>query len=60
MKNKPTPKQTMREFFAREDVKALQEIQKRTKYRSEENRKAYDDMVKLAEQIGAAHFFDGY
>lgn len=51
------PRQTMREFFAREDVKALQEIQKRNHPDSEAHRAATAQIEALAVEIGAAEFF---
>jgi len=52
------PSQTMREFFAREDVKELQEIQKRNHPDSIEHREATAKLRQLGEAIGAGEYFD--
>lgn len=54
------PTITQSEFFARDDIKALQDIQKRNAYGTPEHRKAFDDMKAIAATVGAAQFFGEY
>lgn len=53
-------KQSMREFFARPDVIALQEIQKRNPHGSQAHREAFNQIKTLAAQVGAAKFIGEY
>lgn len=57
METKTTPKQTMREFFAREDVRDLQNIQKRNSPESLEHSNAIAEIERLAAEVGAAEYF---
>lgn len=50
----------MRDFFAREDVQALQAVQKTSRYGSVQHRKAFESMKALALEVGAAQFFGEY
>lgn len=51
------PKQTMSDFFARDDVKALQDIQKRNSPNSKQWKTAERNIRALASEIGAENFF---
>jgi hypothetical protein len=51
------PSQSMREFFAREDVRALQDVQKRNHPDSPEHKRATAEMERLAGLIGAKAYF---
>ena len=53
-------KQSQSEFFARADVRAQQEIQKRNRYGSKAHRDAYNELVRLAKAIGAEKYFGSY
>lgn len=55
---KTQPKQSMREFFAREDVIDLQNIQKMNRPDSLEHRNATAEMEGLAAEVGAGEYFD--
>lgn len=55
MKTKPS--QTMREFFSRPDVIALQAIQKRNHPDSIQHQQATAQIKELAQAIGAGEFF---
>jgi hypothetical protein len=52
--------QSMAEFFNRPDVKAQQEIQKRNPYGSEAHRKAFAEIKRMADEIGAGEFVGNY
>lgn len=52
------PTQTMRQFFAREDVKALQNIQKQYHWTRTEHKKATAKIKMLAVAIGASVYFE--
>jgi len=56
MKTKPV--QSMREFFAREDVIRLQNIQKQVHWTRPEHKKATARIRQLAVAIGAGDYFD--
>lgn len=58
MKPESTPTQSMRDFFARSDVKALQDIQKRYPTKSLEHKQATSDIKTLAASIGAQSYFE--
>jgi hypothetical protein len=60
MKTKKEPTQTMEAFFAHEDVKAAQEVQKRNHYGSKAHREAFNQLKALAEAIGAAEWIGDY
>jgi len=53
------PKQSMAEFFARQDVKDLQQIQKTNKPGSEPHDTATKQIEKLATEIGAGRYVTG-
>ena len=53
MKVNESPKQNQQEFFARADVKALQEIQKRNPYGSIAHHDASKKIHELAINVGA-------
>lgn len=62
---KPTVKtklnwQSMCDFFGRAEVKAQIEIQKSNPYGSQAHRAAFNEMVRLASEIGAAKYFGDY
>ena len=52
--------ETMREFFARDDVKRQQDIQKTHRYGSVEHRQAFEEIKRLAGTIGCAEYFGKY
>jgi hypothetical protein len=55
-----SPKQSQAEFFARPDVRALQDIQKRNPFGSEPHKAAFGEIKRLASLVGAEHFFGDY
>lgn len=50
------PTQTMRRFFSRPDVMALQEIQKRNPPASKAHRRATAEIIRLAGEAGAGRY----
>lgn len=55
---RPAPRQSMREFFERSDIRSLQEVQRRNPPDSEAHRKATRLIRDLAEAIGAGEYFE--
>lgn len=53
-----TPSQSMSAFFTREDVRALQDIQKRNPFDSVVHQNATAEIIHLAELIGAGQYFE--
>jgi hypothetical protein len=52
------PSQSMREFFERADVRALQDVQKRNHPASPEHKRATAEIERLGNAIGAGEYFN--
>lgn len=52
----PKPTQSAQDFFNRDDVKALQEVQKRNRWGTPEHKGAFLKLCELAKSVGAERF----